>query len=161
MAKLDKTFPTLDCSACILTPKMVSVGQHPNIELLSYSEVEDVSGYVGNFKIKIKKKSRFVNEKCTACAECIKVCPVNLPSEFEEGLSKRQRHLQTIRTVSSKYLRHRQKGNPAMQDLLSYKNGCTGLYSTHKGRKTERGICSYEKDKPPAGYMRQGLLPSM
>lgn len=89
MAKLDKTFPTLDCSACILTPKMVSVGQHPDIELLSYSEVEDVSGYVGNFKIKIKKKSRFVNEKCTACAECIKVCPVNLPSEFEEGLSER------------------------------------------------------------------------
>ncbi len=89
MAKLDKTFPTLDCSACILTPKMVSVGQHPDIELLSYSEVEDVSGYVGNFKIKIKKKSRFVNKKCTACAECIKVCPVNLPSEFEEGLSER------------------------------------------------------------------------
>ncbi|MHC4183686.1 MAG: FAD-dependent oxidoreductase, partial [Planctomycetota bacterium] len=89
MAKLDKTFPTLDCSACILTPKMVSVGQHENIELLSYSEVEDVSGYVGNFKVKIKKKSRFVNEKCTACAECIKVCPVNLPSEFEEGLSER------------------------------------------------------------------------
>ncbi|MHC4322020.1 MAG: FAD-dependent oxidoreductase [Planctomycetota bacterium] len=89
MAKLDKTFPTLDCSACILTPKMVSVGQHPDIELLSYSEVEDVSGYVGNFKIKIKKKARFVNDKCTACAECIKVCPVNLPSEFEEGLSNR------------------------------------------------------------------------
>jgi heterodisulfide reductase subunit A2 len=89
MAKLDKTFPTLDCSACILTPKMVSVGQHENIELLSYSEVEDVSGYVGNFKVKVKKKSRFVNEKCTACAECLKVCPVNLPSEFEEGLSKR------------------------------------------------------------------------
>ena len=89
MAKLDKTFPTLDCSACILTPKMVSVGQHENIELLTYSEVEDVSGYVGNFKIKIKKKSRFVNEKCTACAECIKVCPVNLPSEFEEGLAQR------------------------------------------------------------------------
>ncbi|MFQ5975960.1 MAG: FAD-dependent oxidoreductase, partial [Candidatus Hydrothermarchaeales archaeon] len=89
MAKLDKTFPTLDCSACILTPKMVSVGQHENIELLTYSEVEDVSGYIGNFKVKIKKKSRFVNEKCTACAECLKVCPVNLPSEFEEGLSKR------------------------------------------------------------------------
>ena len=56
MAKLDKTFPTLDCSACILTPKMVSVGQHPNIELLSYSEVEDVSGYVGNFNDKDKKE---------------------------------------------------------------------------------------------------------
>ncbi|MHC4321438.1 MAG: FAD-dependent oxidoreductase [Planctomycetota bacterium] len=89
MAKLDKTFPTLDCSACILTPKMVSVGQHPKIKLLSYCEVENVSGYVGNFNVKIKKKSRFVNEKCTACAECIKVCPVNLLSEFEEGLTNR------------------------------------------------------------------------
>jgi heterodisulfide reductase subunit A len=89
MAKLDKTFPTLDCSACILTPKMVSVSQHKNIELLSYSEVDDVSGNVGNFKVTIKKKARYVNEHCTACGECQKVCPVTLPNEFEEGLSNR------------------------------------------------------------------------
>jgi len=75
MAKFDKTFPTLDCAACILTPKMVSVGQHPNIELMTYSEVEDVSGYVGNFKVKIKKKARYVDiDKCTGCGNCWSHC---------------------------------------------------------------------------------------
>jgi len=91
MAQFDKTFPTLDCAACILTPKMTTAGQHPYIRLMSYSEVEDVSGYVGNFKAKIKRKARYVNEsKCTGCGECTKVCPVKLDNEFDEGLSKRK-----------------------------------------------------------------------
>jgi len=91
MAKFDKTFPTLDCAACILTPKMTTAGQHPYIRLMSYSEVTEVSGYVGNFKAKIKRKARYVDEsKCTGCGECPKVCPVELDSEFEEGLSKRK-----------------------------------------------------------------------
>jgi len=91
MAQLDKTFPTLDCSACILTPKMTMVGQHANIKLMSYSEVEDVSGYIGNFRVRIKNKSRYVDvSKCTGCGECAKVCPVELNSEFDENLSKRR-----------------------------------------------------------------------
>jgi len=91
MAQFDKTFPTLDCAACILTPKMTTVGQHPYIRLMSYSEVTEVSGYVGNFKAKIKRKARYVDEvKCTGCGECPKVCPVELVSEFDEGLSKRK-----------------------------------------------------------------------
>ncbi len=91
MAQLDKTFPTLDCSACILTPKMVLVGRHPNITLLSYSEVIGVSGYVGNFKVKVKKKPRYVElGKCTGCDECTKVCPVEVPSEFDMGLKNRK-----------------------------------------------------------------------
>lgn len=84
MAKFDKTFPTLDCAACILTPKMVSVGQHPNIELLSYSEVEDVSGYVGNFKVKVRRKARFVDEdKCTGCGACVQNCLVHNEAYLE------------------------------------------------------------------------------
>ena len=91
MAKFDKTFPTLDCAACILTPKMTAVRAHPNIELLSYSEVEAVDGFVGNFRVKIRKKARYVDEeKCTACGECEKVCPVEHPSEFDEGLGRRK-----------------------------------------------------------------------
>jgi heterodisulfide reductase subunit A len=91
MARFDKTFPTLDCAACILTPKMVSVGQHPNIELLSYSDVTDFSGYVGNFTARIRRRPRYVDEdKCTGCGQCEQKCPLSVPSEFECGLGKRK-----------------------------------------------------------------------
>jgi len=91
MIQLDKTFPTLDCSACILTPKMSDVGSHLNIKLMSYSEVVDVSGFVGNYKVKIKKKARYVDvDKCTGCAECTNVCPVEVPNEFDLGLGQRK-----------------------------------------------------------------------
>lgn len=92
MAQLDKTFPTLDCSACVLTPKMVDVAHHENIKLITYAEVESVEGYVGNFKVKVKKKPRYVDEeKCTGCAECANICPVKdvVPNDFDLGLSKR------------------------------------------------------------------------
>ncbi len=83
MAILDKTFPTLDCSACILTPKMSDVGKHPNIELLTWSEVEEVDGFVGAFNVKIRKKARYVDiEKCNGCGDCWSNCPtVITPSE--------------------------------------------------------------------------------
>ncbi len=83
MSMLDKTFPTLDCSACILTPKMSEVGKHPNIELLSWSEVKEVSGFVGNFKAKIRKKARYVDiDKCNGCGACWENCPTTItPSE--------------------------------------------------------------------------------
>jgi heterodisulfide reductase subunit A len=91
MAQLDKTFPTLDCSACILTPKMTLVGSHPYIELLTYSQVEEVSGFVGNFKVRVRKKARYVDEeKCTGCGVCQTKCPVKVESEFEAGLGQRK-----------------------------------------------------------------------
>ena len=91
MAQLDKTFPTLDCSACILTPKMTQVGSHPYIELLTYSEVEEVSGYIGNFKVRVRKKARYVDEAlCTGCGLCQTKCPWKADSEFEAGLGKRK-----------------------------------------------------------------------
>ena len=91
MAQFDKTFPTLDCAACILTPKMTEVARHPYIRLLTYSEVVDVSGYVGNFTVKIKRKARYVNEeKCTSCGVCQEKCPWTTLSEFEIGLGLRK-----------------------------------------------------------------------
>lgn len=90
MIQFDKTFPTLDCSACILTPKMTLVGSHPFIELMAYSEVEEVSGFIGNFKAKIKEKARYVDiNKCTSCTDCTKVCPVEVPAEFDLGMAQR------------------------------------------------------------------------
>jgi heterodisulfide reductase subunit A len=91
MIQLDKTFPTLDCSACILTPKMASAGSHPNIELMSYSEVTDVQGYIGNFKATIKHRPRYVNmEVCNGCGVCMEKCPWTTESEFDMGLGKRK-----------------------------------------------------------------------
>ncbi len=91
MAQLEKTFPTLDCSACILTPKMVEAAQHPNINLLTYSEVEEVNGFVGQFDVKIKQKPRSVDAvKCTGCGICWEKCPSKADSEFEMGMAKRK-----------------------------------------------------------------------
>jgi heterodisulfide reductase subunit A len=91
MAQLDKTFPTLDCSACILTPKMADAGKHPNIELITLAEVENVIGYVGNYKVTVLKKPRFVDiEKCAGCGECEKVCPATAPNEFDMDLKTRK-----------------------------------------------------------------------
>jgi len=91
MIQLSETFPTLDCSQCILTPKMVEVSKHPKIKLLTYSEVQEISGYVGNFKVKILKKPTYVDpDKCTLCDECTKVCPVVVPNEFDLGLTGRR-----------------------------------------------------------------------
>jgi len=91
MAQLDKTFPTLDCSACILTPKMVEVARHPNIRLLTYSELQEVKRNGKIFEVKILKKPRFIDEtKCTGCGVCAQHCPVEVPNEFDERLGVRK-----------------------------------------------------------------------
>jgi len=91
MAQLSETFPTLDCSQCILTPRMVEVKSHPKIKLYAYSEIEEVSGFVGNFKVKIRQKARYVDaKKCTGCGLCQQKCPTKkVPSEFHELLGTR------------------------------------------------------------------------
>jgi heterodisulfide reductase subunit A-like polyferredoxin len=91
MSQLDKTFPTLDCSACIITPKMVDTANHPNINLLTYSEIVQIEGRAGNFKVTLRKKPRYVEmNKCTGCGDCAVQCPVTLPNEFDMGLGERK-----------------------------------------------------------------------
>jgi heterodisulfide reductase subunit A len=94
MAQFDKTFPTLDCAACILTPKMSELRVHPNITLWAYSEVEEVSGFAGNFKVRVRRRARYVHEdKCVACNDCVTACVFrvgNTPDEFNAGLSMRK-----------------------------------------------------------------------
>jgi len=122
MAKFDKTFPTLDCAACILTPKMVQVGKHANIKLMTYSEVEEVSGYVGNFKVKIRRKARFIDEeKCTGCGDCIQNCLVrNQP--YLEPLEKPEIALEPEDEDKLKEIVEKYKGGdgvavPALQEV--------------------------------------------
>ncbi len=91
MAQLGETFPTLDCASCIFTPKVVEVAQNEKITILSYSEVEEITGSVGNFEVKIRKKARSVIEsKCTGCGLCSEKCPSKVVNEFDRGLSKRK-----------------------------------------------------------------------
>lgn len=81
MGQLDKTFPTNDCSMCILSPYLVEVGRHPNIELVTYSEVESVSGVPGNFNVRVRKKARGIRmDRCTGCRSCVEACPVMFAS---------------------------------------------------------------------------------
>jgi heterodisulfide reductase subunit A2 len=90
MAQLDKTFPTMDCSSCILTPKMVDVSRNKNITIMSYSELEKVDGYVGNFEVSIKQKTHYVDfGKCTGCGTCAQVCPVVVGNDFDLGMGPR------------------------------------------------------------------------
>lgn len=108
MAQLSETFPTLDCSQCILTPKMVEVRQHPNIKLYTYSELEEISGFVGNFKAKIRKKARSVDlDKCTGCGDCMSACLIRnqpeirlLPDAKEELTAE---EVQAVESVLSRY----------------------------------------------------------
>ena len=91
MARLDKTFPTNDCSMCILSPKIVECGRHLNIETITWSQLEAISGTAGNFKARIRKRARYVDlEKCTGCGECAEACPITIPSEFDAGVGGRK-----------------------------------------------------------------------
>ena len=91
MAQLDKTFPTNDCAMCIISPKLVECGRHLNIELMTMTEIEEVTGESGNFQVKLLESPRYIDmEKCTACGECTKVCPIDVPNTFDESLRDRK-----------------------------------------------------------------------
>lgn len=119
MAQFDKTFPTLDCAACILTPKMFEVGMHPNIQLLTYSEVEQVDGYVGNFTVRIRKKARKINtELCTGCGDCWGRCPAKVvDTVYEAGIGYRTAIYRQFPQAVPKY--------PVIdvENCIYYKNG--------------------------------------
>ena len=105
MAQLDKTFPTNDCAMCIISPKLVDAGRHPNIELLTNTDLVSLEREVGHFRVTVRRRPRYVDlEKCTACAECVAVCPVSLPNEFNQALDTRTAiHRPYAQAVPNKY----------------------------------------------------------
>ena len=116
MAKFDKTFPTLDCASCILTPKMVSVSHRKNIHLLTLAEVTAVEGYVGNFQVTVRRRARYVNDKCTSCGDCAKVCPVKVPNWFDELRSQRTAiHKAFPQAVPNTYVIDKQERPPCKE----------------------------------------------
>ncbi len=91
MAQLDKTFPTNDCAMCTISPKLVETGRHPNIEIMTNTEVLDIAGEAGNFTVRVRHEPRYIDpEKCVACNDCAEVCPVIIPDTFNEGLAPRR-----------------------------------------------------------------------
>ncbi len=106
MAQLDKTFPTLDCSLCILSPRMADVGKHRNIELITYADIEEITGYAGSFHVKVRKKPRYIVEgNCRLCGICAEKCPVSADDEFNVGLKKRKAiHIPFPQAVPNYYL---------------------------------------------------------
>ncbi len=126
MPQLDKTFPTNDCSMCILSPKLVDAGRHPNIELLTYSEVMSAEGGAGNFKVKIKIKPRYVDaEKCTGCGVCTQNCPVIALPRLREPVSVRlemdDKDIEQVESITGKY-RGEQDLVPILQDINALYN---------------------------------------
>ena len=148
MAQLDKTFPTLDCSACISTPKMVDTANHPNINLLTYSEIVRVEGKAGHFKVTVRKKPRFVDvTKCTGCGDCAAQCPVTLPNEFDMGLGNRKAiYISFPQAVPLKYTMDRRGTSP-----------CTATCPLHCNAQGYVALISQGKFKEALELVREKL----
>ena len=148
MAQLDKTFPTLDCSACIITPKMVDTANHPNINLLTYSEIVNIEGKAGHFKVTVRRKPRYVDvTKCTACADCVAQCPVTLPNEFDMGLGMRKAiYIPFPQAVPLKYTMDR-RGIPP----------CTATCPLHCNAQGYVALISQGKFKEALALVRETL----
>jgi heterodisulfide reductase subunit A len=152
MAKFDKTFPTLDCAACILTPKMVSVSHRENIHLMTLSEVEAVEGYVGNFKVRVRTKARYVTPDCTSCGECVKVCPVRVPSVFDELQSERTAiHRAFPQSVPGTYVIEKRERPPCKQACPIHQDAAGYIALIREGRFAE--ACKLVRRENPLPFI--------
>jgi len=149
MAQLDKTFPTMDCSICILAPKMIDADRRQNIRLLTFSEVKEVRGEAGKFTVKILRKPRFVDdEKCTGCGDCTEACPVALPNEFDMGLGTRKAIYRPFPQAIPKVFAIDKKGTPKCQAACPAGVHVQGYVALIKDRKYKEALELIRNDNP-------------
>ncbi len=146
MAQLDKTYPTNDCSTCIFSPKMLQVAQNPNIELLSYSDVEEVRGWEGHFKVKVRQKARYVlPERCKGCGDCAAACPECLPNAFDENMSDRAAIYRLFpQTVPQAFVIDKMDRPPCVQACPAHVNVQGYVQLVRKGKYHEALELIYE-----------------
>ncbi|MCE5321850.1 FAD-dependent oxidoreductase [bacterium] len=169
MAQLDKTFPTGDCATCIISPKLVECSRNLNIEIIPQSQVEELSGKPGNFKIKLKQRARFVDiNKCSACGDCEKVCPINVPDPFNRGLSRHTAiHKVTAQAVPNAYVIEKRDRPPCVSACPMGQNVQAYVALIAKGKFAEAAeiikrdnplplICGYVCHRPCESECQQG-----
>ena len=154
MALLDKVFPQNDCAICILGPIMSKVGQHPKINLMTYSEIDAVEGYVGNFHLKVRKKSRFIDtEKCNGCGDCEPVCPVSVTNEYEFGIAKRKAAYRPFpQAVPNKYTIDKGGTSPCKIACPAHVN-VQAFVTLLREEKFDEALAIYRKNSPFAGSL--------
>lgn len=141
MILLSETFPTLDCPQCIETPKMTDVGQHPNIKLYTYSEIESISGYIGNFNVNIKRKSAYVDySKCKGCADCAEVCPVSLPDNYNGYLSLKKAIYRPFAQAVPNVFTIEKKGTPPCKARCPAHLNVQGYVAATRAGRFDQGI---------------------
>jgi heterodisulfide reductase subunit A-like polyferredoxin len=149
MAQLDKTFPTNDCSMCIMSPKLVDAGRHRNIEILTNARVEKVEGGPGDFKVLVHKKARYVSvEACKACGECVEVCPIRIPNDFERGLVTRAAIYQLFAQAMPSAYSITKKGTPPCRASCPIHVNAQGYIALISVGKFEEAL-ALEREKNP------------
>ncbi|MGQ9622195.1 MAG: FAD-dependent oxidoreductase [Candidatus Caldatribacteriaceae bacterium] len=152
MARLDKTFPTNDCSMCILSPKLVECGRHLNIEVLSMAEVLSVEGEPGDFTVKVRERPRYVSlEDCTGCGECAEVCPVNIPDDFEGNLSLRRAIYRPFPQAFPGAFLIEKRGVPNCQAKCPLEQRAQGYIALIRAKRFEEALKVVRMDNPFPG----------
>lgn len=154
MAQIDKTFPTLDCSACILTPKLSEVSRHPNIDLLTYSEIKSVAGKTGDFRVRVHRHSRYVDEdKCSGCGDCIAVCPVEVPNSFDGNLGFRKAIYTPFPQATPNVVTVDKKGEPACRATCPAEVNAQGFVTMMRHGKYDEALEIVRRSIPFPGVL--------